>query len=235
MQFSAGIVSETNLPFTMKKVFLLFLGTLFSVATMAQNTRVTTRLPQNHNEEGGSVANNRGFGIKGGVNFNHFRGSDTDKLSSFSNETSWHAGFYGQFAVKESNFFSIQTELLYNRRGFKSEELDVRIDNLEVPLLFVFNVLDNVSLHAGPYGGVLITLKEDDAERGEDDRKDLNSFMYGLAAGAEARVSFVRVGARYNLGLNDVYKDADRISLISGKALSDLKSGMFQVYLGVGI
>lgn len=216
----------------MKKI-LLFFGLLsVSYLSVAQNTNVTTRLPIDHNAEGGAGNDNSGFGIKGGVNFNMLRGGDKDKILNASGNTAFHAGFYAQFPVAKSDFFSIQPEALFNRQGFKSDSLDVKMDFIQVPFLFVFNVLDNVSVHLGPYASVLLTLQEDDKEVGEAEKELMNSFAYGASLGAEARWSFARFGARYNLGLNDIYKDP---KTINQQVISDLKTGSFQVYVGVGI
>ncbi|HSI90541.1 MAG TPA: porin family protein [Adhaeribacter sp.] len=218
----------------MKKVFLLFLGLTMSVCTMAQNTRVTTKAQQNHNLLGGSPDNNGGFGIKGGVNFNMLRGADKSKLQNLNNETTWHAGVFAQFPVAGSDFFSIQGEALFSRKSFTSDDsisTKYKMDYVDVPLLFVFNVLDNVSFHVGPYASLLLTVQENDSEVGEAQKKLLNSFGYGLAGGVEAKISFARVGARYNLGLNDIYKTP---KMIGNESIQDLKNGNFQVYVGVG-
>ncbi len=218
----------------MKKLFLFLSFLSISYFSQAQNTNVTTRLPQNHNLESAGGSRNSGFGIKGGVNFNQVRGGDKSKLANFSNTTDFHAGFYAQFPIAASNFISVQPEVLYNRQGFKSDSLDVKMDFIQIPFLFVFNVLDNVSVHVGPYGSVLLTLKENGKEVGESEKKLMNSFAYGISGGVEARLSIARFGARYNLGLNDVYKDPKIIDHLHNTAVSDLKSGNFQVYVGVG-
>ena len=221
----------------MKKIFLFCIGLALSVSAMAQNTNVTTKLPQNHNLEGGdSNDDNSGFGIKGGVSFNQLRGGDKDNITGLKNVTTWHAGLYGQFPVGGSSFFSIQPEILFNRRAFEAKDInqndiEFKTDYLEIPLLFVFNFLDNVSFHIGPQAGVLMTVKENEIELGESTKDRMNSFGYGAVAGLEGRISIARIGARYQFGLNDMFKEP---STIGGKAVEDLKNGQFQVYVGVG-
>jgi hypothetical protein len=216
----------------MKKLFILLCALSLSYFTEAQNANITSRLPQNHNEEGGGdTGDNSGFGIKGGVNFNMLRGSDKGVLKDLEYPTTFHAGFFGQFPVAGSGFFSIQPEFLFNRKGFKSDSLEVKTDYLEVPLLFVFNVFDNVSFHIGPTASVLLTVKENGIEKGEGTKKQMNSFNYDLAAGVEGRIEFARIGARYNMGLNDIYKEK---RTIGSHTVQDLKNGVFQVYVGVG-
>jgi hypothetical protein len=220
----------------MKKLLFLFLGISCSLATMAQNnpegnSNVTNRMPKDHNLEGGGDQDNSGFGIKGGVNFNQLRGSDKSGLQDLNNKTSWHAGIYGQFQVAGSRFFSIQTEALFDRKSFEVADTVRKMDFLEIPLLFVFNVFDNVSFHVGPQAGVLLTVQENEQEVGEFTKKKMNSFVYGIDAGAEAKISFARVGARYYLGLNDIYKNPENLG---NQTVTDLKNGTFQVYVGFG-
>ena len=202
---------------------------------MAQNTGVTTKAPQNHNMEGGDMTDdNSGFGIKGGVNFNMLRGDSKDMLANFKNQTTWHAGIYGQFPIAASNVFSVQVEALYNNREFESDELDLKLNTVEIPFLFVYNFLDNVSLHVGPYAGVLLSANENGREAPEAEKKKLNSFNYGVAGGLEARVFIARIGARYGLGLNDVFKEDKFLDAAKTKVINDVKNGVFQVYLGIG-
>lgn len=216
----------------MKKLFILLCALSISYFAEAQNANITSRLPQNHNEEGGKDSGaNSGFGIKGGVNFNMLRGSDKDNLKDLEYPTTFHAGLFGQFPVAGSGFFSIQPEFLFNRKGFKSDSLEVKTDYLEVPFLFVFNVFDNVSFHIGPTASVLLTVKENGIERGEGTKKQMNSFNYDLAGGVEGRIEFARIGARYSMGLNDIYKGPRQVG---NQTLEDLKNGVFQVYVGVG-
>ncbi len=219
----------------MKKILLLFLGLSLSVSAMAQNTNVTTKAQQNHNLEGGDITDdNSGFGIKGGANFNMLRGDGKDVMANFKNQTTWHAGAYLQFPIRASRSFSVQLEALYNSREFNSDELDLKLNSVEVPFLFVYDFFDNVALQVGPYAGLLISANENGREAPEAEKKKLNSFMYGVAGGLEAKVSIARIGARYGLGLNDVFKEDKVIDAAQNKVINDVKNGVFQVYLGVG-
>ncbi len=183
-------------------------------------------MQQNHNIFGGVNTHNSGFGIKGGLNFSQVRGSDKDLLGSVSGHTSFHAGVFAQFALSE--MFSIQPEVLYSRRGYERNDSTFRFDYLNVPILAVVNVTDNISFHAGPQIGILMSGKESEQEI---DLAPYNTFDYGAAVGAEARISRFRLGARYYLGLTDLRKEND----LGQKINEDIKNGVFQVYLGIGI
>ncbi|MDO6390475.1 porin family protein [Pontibacter sp. BT731] len=208
----------------MKHPILLFIAFLISASAFAQTEYGPSTGQQNHNLFS-DIGRNAGFGIKGGVNFATLRGSDADVLGNFKGLTTFHAGVYTQFSL--GNTFSIQPEALYSRKGIERNDSTFRFDYLEVPILAVFNITETVSVHLGPQVGVLMSAKEDDTEVSIE---PLNTFAYGLAAGAEARLSIFRLGARYNLGLEDLRKENNE-----GKKISqDLKHGVFQVYLGVG-
>jgi hypothetical protein len=210
----------------MKKTILVAFLSFFTFCAYAQTDAAGPSLQQqNHNTFSG-IGSNSGFGIKGGVNFATLNGSDKDVLGSFDGLTSFHAGVYTQFAL--SDFFSIQPEALYSRKGMVRNDSTFRYDYLEVPVLAVFNITENVSVHFGPQVSVMVSAKEEDTE---NNLEPLNTFDYGIAAGAEARVGYFRLGARYNLGLADLRKENNAGQKIN----QDIKHGVFQVYLGIGI
>ncbi|RIJ37394.1 porin family protein [Pontibacter oryzae] len=207
----------------MKKIIILALLTLCSVAGFAQEDVGPHTIMQNHNLF--STAPNSGIGIKGGVNFASVHGSDKDKYGSVNSHTSFHAGVYAQFAISE--LFSIQPELLYSRKGFERQDSVYRLDYLEVPVLAVFNITDNLSVHLGPQVGVMMSAKVEDEEI---DLEPYHTFDYGAAAGIEGRISRFRLGTRYVHSFGDLRKEND-----SGNSINeDVKNGVIQVYLGVG-
>ncbi|KAA5543385.1 porin family protein [Adhaeribacter rhizoryzae] len=209
----------------MKKITFLLLAILLSTAGFAQK-RVTTTAPINHNLEGSTAPENTGFGIKGGLNFSDVR--NTDGGVNFDPKTSYHVGAFAQFSI--TDWFSLQPEVIYSRKGYDSTNVARRLDYFDVPLLLVFNPLDNVSIHVGPQVSLLMTVKDGDKEINKED--SYNSLDYGMVGGVEARLSIFRFGARYNLGLNQIYQDTYRD--IATNVNRDMKNGAFQVYVGVG-
>jgi hypothetical protein len=75
-----------------------------------------------------------------------------------------------------------------------------------------------------------MTVKEGDTEVNK--ANSYNSLDYGLVGGIEARLSIFRLGARYNLGMNEIYQDSYR--QVARNVNKDIKNGAFQVYVGVG-
>ncbi|NDK57154.1 porin family protein [Pontibacter fetidus] len=202
--------------------FFISLG-CFAQEQEPEDLQGPTTLQKNHNLLSGADAPNSGFGIKGGVNFANVYG--TRDIINTDTHTNFHAGVYAQFGLTES--FSLQVEGLYSRKGFETET-ENRFDYLEVPLLAVYNITDNFSVHLGPQMSIMVAAKQDGKEVNMD---NLNTFDYGVAGGLEARFSFVRVGARYNLGFAGLTDEGDTGLPPYG---SDMKNSVAQLYLGVG-
>ena len=229
----------------------LLAASLLSVPALAQTTG-PTGLPSSTDYSAGSNGSdsrNTGFGIKGGFTASNFRGDDKKNYADEGIYNTFHAGIYTQYGFNDK--FSIQPELLYSRQGFAGNNglpnaqgqkivgaYNTRLDYIQVPVLLVYNFLDNVSVHVGPQVSLLTKVRENGVERkiANDDNKysyAYNSLDYGLAAGLEARLGPARVGGRYVAGFNEIIKDQD-LAKTGNKAISDIKNGAFQVYVGIG-
>lgn len=180
--------------------------------------------------------------MKGGFTASNFRGDDKKNFGNEGTYNTFHAGVYAQFGFNDK--FSLQPEVLYSRQGFKGSNpanpiqtgvYTTRLDYVQVPVLLVYNFLDNVSLHVGPQVSLLTKVKEGDRERklvSNSATYNYSSLDYGLAAGVEARVGPARVGGRYTAGFNEIIKDPKNTA---AQSVTDIKNGMFQVYVGLGI
>ncbi|WP_192822116.1 porin family protein [Rufibacter sp. LB8] len=213
----------------MKKLTILLICLLGFGAAQAQE-RVLNRGIINHRDGDGVVAPtraNNGFGVKGGLLYTSLRGDGSDQIAGLKSASNWHAGFYAQFSL--NNVFSIQPEALYSRREVKSDNGGLQMDYIDIPVLAVFNFTENVSLHAGPQVGVMMTLRQDGKEL---DKEGYNTFDYGVAAGLEARLSIFRLGGRYYMSLADIGDGSTQN--LSSAAFNDIKAGNFQVYIGIG-
>ncbi|SHJ66097.1 Outer membrane protein beta-barrel domain-containing protein [Hymenobacter daecheongensis DSM 21074] len=236
----------------MKKITLLLALALASLTTVAQEAgKIGPRSSSDYaGGSGGHDSRNTGFGVKGGFNLADVYGDNKKNYTNGENYKAFHAGVYGQYGFSDK--FSVQPELLYSRQGFKGTSTytnpggtttatvkERRLDYVQVPVLLVFNVLDNVSIHAGPQFSLLTKVTEDGKERKIANENNsygysYSSIDYGIAAGAEARVGPARVGARYTAGFADVIKDQQSLASTGNKALDNIKNSLFQVYVGVG-
>lgn len=229
----------------MKKATLLLSFCALSAAAVAQTEgpRAGGVASSTDYAPGTSDSRNNGFGVKGGFTASNFRGDDKKNFGNEGIYNTFHAGVYAQFGF--SNKFSLQPEILYSRQGFKGSPTSyptrgtytTRLDYLQVPVLLVYNILDNVSVHVGPQVSLLTKVKEGSTERKIADDNGLygysyNSLDYGLAVGVEARVGPARVGGRYTAGFADIIKDP---SNAAASSINNIKNGMFQVYVGLGI
>jgi hypothetical protein len=212
----------------MKKLLLLLSLAVFSAPAAFAQARAGGELSSKDYTGGGTTdSRNTGFGIKGGYNLSNVYGDGT-KGVGISTSNTFHAGLYGQFGF--NNFASVQVEALYSRKGFETSGSDLRLDYLEVPILFVGNITETLSFHIGPQISLLTKVKEGDNDVSINGN-GYNSLDYGAVGGVEARLGPARIGARYDLGLGKVY-DIDKSSLTG---VSDrISNGTFQVYVGIG-
>jgi hypothetical protein len=230
----------------MKKATLLLSFCALSAAAVAQTEgpRAGGVASSTDYAPGTSDSRNNGFGVKGGFTASNFRGDDKKNFGDEGIYNTFHAGVYAQFGFNDK--FSLQPEILYSRQGFKGSNpantgqtgtYTTRLDYVQVPVLLVYNFLDNVSVHVGPQVSLLTKVKEGSTERKIADDNNVygysyNSLDYGLAAGLEARVGPARVGGRYTAGFADIIKDP---KTTAANSITNIKNGMFQVYVGIGI
>ncbi|GAA4013213.1 hypothetical protein GCM10022408_27670 [Hymenobacter fastidiosus] len=232
----------------MKKITLLLALALASVSALAQDSgKIGPRSSSDYaGGSGGHDSRNTGFGVKGGFNLSDVYGDNKKNYTDGSNYKAFHAGVYGQYGFSDK--FSVQPELLYSRQGFQGTSTytngsttttvkERRLDYVQVPVLLVFNVLDNVSLHVGPQVALLTKVTEDGKERKIANEGNIygysyNSLDYGVAAGVEGRVGPARIGARYTAGFADVINN--QVTVTGGKALDNIRNSLFQLYVGIG-
>ncbi|WP_016989537.1 porin family protein [Flavobacterium sp. ACAM 123] len=142
------------------------------------------------------------FGIKGGLNYANYSGSEMQ----FDALTSYHAGLVAEIKLVDS--FSIQPELLYSTQGatYKNvvEEFRNELGYLAIPVMAKIYLNKSVSLELGPQASFLLS------ERNNFDVRDANTFDFAANAGLGLKItkSFF-VAGRYSLGLTDVSTSAE--------------------------
>jgi hypothetical protein len=221
---------------------LLLLASL--AATSVAHAQVKGLPAANDYSEGQSTTSrNTGFGIKGGLSYSDLQGSGTSIFTSRDQLKTFHAGVYGQYGF--THFASIQVEALYSRKGFQSTapttggQQDNRLDYLAVPILFVGNITETLSLHLGPQVSVL-TGARSGGQNLDVSQSGYHRFDFGGVLGAEARLGPARLGVRYDLSFANLYKDGAALTY-NGQPLSTLvtdpniRNSALQVYLGIGI
>ncbi|GLB49919.1 porin family protein [Neptunitalea lumnitzerae] len=152
-------------------------------------------------------AQQKHLGLKAGVNFASLTGDWADDLD---NKTGYHIGVTAELGWKDS--FSIQPEVIYSTQGAELEDIDFKIDYLNVPVLAkIYMVKKNLSFMAGPQFGYVIN--------DNFDSDDLKEFDLSGAVGLELKLLSFYAQARYNFGFTDVTN-------VGGK------NGVFQLSIG---
>lgn len=145
-------------------------------------------------------------GIKGGYNLAavSFDGDgETEQRHGF------HIGIYGESFISES--FSIQPELMYSQQGYKITDsggtFTQKLDYINLPMMLKAYPSKNFFLEAGPQIGLAVSHKEEyDGLFSGSQEYDPNSFDWGLNFGGGFKTdSGISLGARYHLGLGDLY------------------------------
>ncbi|MBF9219694.1 outer membrane beta-barrel protein [Hymenobacter ruricola] len=204
----------------MKKIFLfLLLAVASAPAAFAQAAPGGAQSSKDYTGGATAESGNTGFGVKGGYSLANVYGDDAGTGRSSSN--SFHAGLYGQFGFND--FSSIQAEVLYSRQGtkFKDGVDNLRLDYLSVPVLYVGNITDKFSFHIGPQASILTKVVSGDKDLDINDN-GFQSFDLSGVGGLEYRIGPARLGARYNLGLTKISKEAK------------VYNNVLQVYVGFG-
>ncbi|MDO6392461.1 porin family protein [Pontibacter sp. BT731] len=150
------------------------------------------------------------LGIRAGVNYAGFGGSDADNLDRI-----WggHAGVTANFPLSADNFLSIQPEVLYSMKGAETSADDVKwkINYLDVPVLarvnagpLYFEAGPQVSFRVGGEVDVNNTTITDDL----DDYKR-TSLGYAAGVGLQATPLGLSVGVRYNGDISKLYDNTN--------------------------
>ena len=178
-----------------------------------------------------------GIGLKAGVNFANV--SDASSINSNS-----RSGFLvGVFlAPSTKGIVSSRTELIYSRQGYNfqsgTKTGNVNLDYILLPQLMGINITKFVQLQLGAQMAFLLNAKADTTASGGSSNpysgimNYYNKFDYGFAVGAEIHpVMGLLIGARYNISLAKLYKDAETGQIPSFSS-SDAKNNVVQIFAG---
>jgi hypothetical protein len=178
------------------------------------------------------------IGLKAGLNF-----ANVTKASSINNSsrTGFHAGLL--LGSPSAKILGFRTELTYSKQGYDyksgNNTGNVNLDYIMSSNLTVINITKYFSLMLGAQMAYLINAKVDSSSGSStgnpqaDKIMDLyNRFDYGFAGGVEVHpVSGLLIGARMNISLGTLYKDAATGQMPSFSSI-DAKNNVFQIYAG---
>ena len=233
----------------MKKfIFALLVGTAAASAAQAQTTSDTPPAPAPAKAKAltaadvdpeANTSHNTGFGFKAGYSATSLYGNGTGAFPGLKNYQSFHFGAYGQYGI--SKFSSVQVELLYNRKGYQTTlgnptDYPVRLDYVDIPVLFVGNLTPNFSFHVGPQVSFLVNVDRDGINLPLG--SNYNTVNFGGVGGLEGRFGNARLGARYDLSLVKLYQDKANVQY-NNTAVYLSNNNMYtrtvEVYLSYGL
>jgi hypothetical protein len=181
------------------------------------------------------------IGLKAGLNFANVTGASSINSSS---QTGFMAGIF--IAPSSKGIISSRTEVIYSKQGYSyansAKTGNVNLDYIILPQLMGINITKFVTIQLGAQMAFLLNAKADSSATGSGSTLPpgpyssvmnyYNKFDYGFAVGGEIHpVSGLLIGARYNISLGKLYKDA-----MSGQSPSfssiDAKNNVVQVFAG---
>ncbi|MDP4260995.1 MAG: outer membrane beta-barrel protein [Bacteroidota bacterium] len=179
-----------------------------------------------------------GIGLKAGLNFANVTSASSINSSSRSG---FMAGIF--LAPQSKSIISSRTELIYSKQGYSfansTKTGNVNLDYILLPQLMGINITKFVTIQLGAQMAFLINAKADSTSTSGGTSGTYGSIMnyynkfdYGFAVGGEIHpVKGLLIGARYNISLGKIYKDA-----MTGQAPSfssiDAKNNVVQLFAG---
>jgi hypothetical protein len=176
------------------------------------------------------------IGLKAGLNF-----ANVTNASSINNSsrTGFHAGVF--LAPPSKGIISSRTELIFSRQGYDYKSStntgSVNLDYIMLPQFMSINITKYLSIQFGAQMAYLLNAKVDSSNGGNGSSGNkimdmYNRFDYGYGGGIEIHpVSGLLIGARVNISLGKVYKDAQSGQMPSFSSI-DIKNNVFQLFAG---
>jgi hypothetical protein len=157
------------------------------------------------------------IGIKGGFNL-YTISSDND--INYDMKAGFHAGLIGHIHFTKQ--FALQPEVLYSTEGAKYTFLSInhtlKLNYINVPLMFQYMFNNGFRLEAGPQAGFLMSAKSETNNTKADVKNSFKKVDFAAGAG----IGYVHtscgwgVDARYNFGLGNINENSSVKSMNQG-------------------
>lgn len=177
-------------------------------------------------QHGNSPAGRVNLGIKGGLNLYNIHNNNN---SNYDLKPGFNVGLLGHIHLNKN--FAVQPEIVYSTQGAKykvsNEERTLKLDYVNVPVLFQYMFDNGLRLQAGPQVGFLVSGKSKTSSASLDIKEDLNSvdFAVSFGAGYIHPATGLGIDLRYNLGLTDINKNNTMVSTNRG-----FQVGLFYIF-----
>ncbi|MCF1192823.1 PorT family protein [Mangrovimonas sp. AS39] len=174
-----------------------------------------------------SYAQTVSFGVKAGANFANLYGD----LDDASMKIGFHVGGVAEIMINDK--FGVQPEILFSDQGAKEDfegvDISYNLSYINVPIMAKYYATENLSLEAGPQIGFLVDSKVKAKYEGDSattDLEDISTLDFGFNFGLGYKLNNgLNFGARYNLGLSNVYDG-------EGSDDEKINNGVIQVSVG---
>lgn len=185
-----------------------------------------------------SNAQDRHFGIKGGVTAYQLSSEFGEASATSDPKTGFAAGIFGEFPINK--VLSIQPEVIFVQKGGEDSEgsnvtSSLTLSYVDVPLLLKINAplegFFKPYIFGGPYAGYLLDVSTELDEGNIDLNEAFADLHYGLKVGLGVHLGSVIVDVRYDMGIADLY--SEDINLGGGD--TDLKLTTEGIVLSAGI
>ncbi|MHA4845321.1 porin family protein [Flavitalea antarctica] len=176
----------------------------------------------------GTMSFAQGVGIKAGANINKIDGKGLKEEFQYGYSLGGFAELYF------NNKWGIQPEVLWNQYqtkttndfdevipGGTSDLKGIKLNYLSIPLLLNFRPVQFITLQAGPQFGILINKDQGLLKNGQE---AFSSGDLSMLGGVQLNVGKLRVGGRYQIGLNNI-NEIDNST--------KWKNQGFQIYAGI--
>jgi hypothetical protein len=225
----------------MKRTYsLIVILLILSQLSLAQTKDST------HHNSNSNTGPKIGIGLKAGLNFANV--TNASSINS-SHETGFHAGIV--FAPPTKAIIGSTTELLFSRQGYNyatgNNTGTVNLDYLMLQQLMDINITRFFQIQFGMHFAYLLNAKADSSQQVNTGNAEANTlldyynrFDYGFGAGVEVHPFMgLLIGARYNISLNNLYKQPSSYSpgmtppsFIPSTSNINLKNNLVQLYVG---
>lgn len=166
----------------MKKLFCIVVTGFLFYSTYAQQTH---------------------FGVKGGVNIASVA---IDGGDDYNGKAGVHLG--GLAHIHITRQFALQPELVFSMQGGKDDNVKLKLNYINVPLLAQYMTNDGFRLQTGPQLGFLVSAERKVGHVEVDVKDDLSTLDFSWAFGAGYLFSSgFGIDARYNLGISNISDD----------------------------
>ncbi|MBN3584458.1 PorT family protein [Algoriphagus aestuarii] len=142
------------------------------------------------------------FGLRAGLNSSNF--SDTN----FDTKMGFHAGAYYKLGV---GILSIEPGVQFSQKGYEGtdgttgDEINERLNYIDVPVLVRFNFLPAVNVFAGPQGSVLISRNYDLGGTSSTSTEVVKGYDIGGVVGVGVNLPLgLNVQASYDIGFSNL-------------------------------